>query len=66
MKDAARLEMRADQLYTASEVAKLLGIGRSTFYTLAWFKTKKVRVTRRVVRYAASDIQLFQQLQRGA
>lgn len=57
--------MRADQVYRAKDAARLLGIGRSTFYTIAWFKSKRVRVTDGTVGYLASDIALYQTIRRG-
>jgi len=56
--------VRADQVYRAAEAAKVLGVSRSTFYTLDWFKSRKVRITKRAVGYLASDIALYQALNR--
>lgn len=56
---------RAEQVYRADEVAALLGISRATFYTLAWFRARKVRVSARCVGYLASDVTLYQALRRG-
>lgn len=55
----------AEQSYAAREVARILGISRATFYTLAWFKSKKVRPSPGTVRYLASDVSLYQSLNRG-
>lgn len=55
----------AEQLYTADEVARLLGVSRATFYTIVWFKSRKVRVSAQRVGYLASDVSLFQSLRRG-
>jgi predicted DNA-binding transcriptional regulator AlpA len=61
----AALAMRAEQVYKAEEVAALLGISRSTFYTLVWFKSRKVRTSEGTVGYLASDVALYQSLNRG-
>jgi predicted DNA-binding transcriptional regulator AlpA len=60
---ARRIE--AEQTYSAEEAAAKLGISRATFYTLSWFKSKKVRVSTGRVGYLASDITLYQSLNRG-
>lgn len=60
---ARRIE--AEQTYSAEETAAKLGISRATFYTLAWFKTKKVRISTGRVGYLASDITMYQSLNRG-
>lgn len=62
---ASAIKMTPDQVYRAKDAAKLLGISRSAFYTIAWFKTRKVRLTDGCVGYLASDIALFQSLRRG-
>jgi hypothetical protein len=46
MSDRALDAKVAEQAYSAEEVARLLGVSRSTFYTLAWFKARKVRPLR--------------------
>lgn len=51
-----------EQWYTAIEVAKLLGVSRATFYRLSWFRSRKHYATDRAVRYAASDVALYQHL----
>lgn len=58
--------MTAQQTYRAKQVARLLGIGRSTFYTIAWFKERKVRTTEGTVGYLESDVALYQTIRRGA
>ena len=63
MTDRAAI-LHADQVYRAADVARLLGVSRSTFYTLDWFKSRKVRITKRAVGYLASDIALYQALHR--
>lgn len=57
--------MTPEPIYRAAAVARLLGISRSTFYTLAWFKARKVRTSDGTVGYLASDITLYQSLRRG-
>jgi predicted DNA-binding transcriptional regulator AlpA len=57
--------MRAEQVYSAEEVAKLLSVSRATFYRLAWFKARKVRTSVGTVGYLASDVALYQSLRRG-
>lgn len=59
------MQLRAEQTYKADEAARLLGISRSTFYTLAWFKARKVSTSEGTVGYLASDISLYQSLRRG-
>jgi len=54
-----------DQTYSAAEVARLLGISQATFFRLAWFKGRKVRVSAQRVGYLASDVTLYQSLRRG-
>lgn len=51
------------QLLTARDVCALLKIGRTTFYTLEYFKQRAIRI-RGVVRYRLSDVLVFEQ-QRG-
>ena len=48
------------QLVSAKEAMRLLGIGKTAFYSLAFFKRRKVRVTARAVRYRLSDVLLYQ------
>lgn len=62
---SAALKIEAEQTYKAEEVAKLLGISRSTFYTLAFFKARKCRTSEGTVGYLASDITLYQRQRRG-
>lgn len=57
--------MTAEQVYNTEEVAALLNISRSTFYTLVWFKSRKVRTSKGTAGYLASDVALYQSLQRG-
>lgn len=57
--------LRPEQTYRAADAARLLGISRSTFYTLAWFKSRKVRTSDGTVGYLASDVALYQSLRRG-
>jgi predicted DNA-binding transcriptional regulator AlpA len=58
-------KLTPEQVYRAEDAAKLLGVSRSTFYTLAWFKSKKVRISDGTVGYLASDLALYQSLRRG-
>lgn len=60
---APRLEV--EQVYKAEEVAALLGVSRSTFYEIVFFKGRKVRTSARTVGYLASDVSLYQSLHRG-
>lgn len=46
-------------LLTADEVAARLRIHPATFYRLAWFRARKIRVTPRAVRWAESDVELY-------
>lgn len=62
---AETLERRGEQTYRASEAARLLAVSRATFYRIAWFKSRRVRLTTRRVGYLASDIALYQALRRG-
>ena len=57
--------MRADQVYSAREVAALLSLSRASFYRLAWFKSRKLRLSAKRVGYLASDVALFQTLRKG-
>lgn len=57
--------LTAEQVYRAADVARLLGIARSTFYTIVWFKSRKVRITDGTVGWLASDVALYQSLRRG-
>lgn len=54
-----------DQMYSAAEVARLLGISQATFFRLSYFKAKKVRISAQRVGYLASDVYAFQTLNRG-
>lgn len=58
-------KLTPEQVYRAEDAAKLLGVSRSTFYTLAWFKSRKVRMSEGTVGYLASDVALYQSLRRG-
>lgn len=62
----AAVKLTAEQIYRPAEVAKLLGIARSTFYTIAWFRSRKIRMTDGTVGYTASDVALYQTLRRVA
>lgn len=55
----------AEQTYRAEEVAQLLGVSRATFYTIVWFKGKRVRVSAQRVGYLASDVAMYQAMRRG-
>jgi predicted DNA-binding transcriptional regulator AlpA len=57
--------MTPDQLYTAEQAAALLGVSRSTFYALSYFKSRKIRTSEGTVRYSASDIARYQLIRRG-
>lgn len=61
--EARRIE--AEQTYSAEETAAKLGISRSTFYTLVWFKSRKIRTSEGRVGYLAGDITMYQSLRRG-
>jgi predicted DNA-binding transcriptional regulator AlpA len=65
MGERAAVQLTPEQVYRADDAAKLLGIGRSTFYTIVWFKSRKVRMTDGTVGYLASDLALYQSLRRG-
>lgn len=56
------MEHSTGQLLKPKEVIALLGIGKTTFYTLTFFKRRKVTVTkgRRGIRYRLADVLLFQ------
>ena len=45
------------------EVCAILGIAKRTFYTLAFFRVRKHYPAGRAVRYAESDVRLYQTLQ---
>jgi predicted DNA-binding transcriptional regulator AlpA len=55
----------AEQTYSAADVARLLGISQATFFRIAWFKSRKVRLSAQRVGYLASDVSLYQTLRRG-
>lgn len=60
---------RAEQTYSPAETARLLGISETTFYRskrLAWLRNRKVRVSEQRVGYLASDITLYQSMQRAS
>jgi predicted DNA-binding transcriptional regulator AlpA len=60
---------RVEQTYSPAETAKLLGVSRATFYRstrLGWLRSRAVQVSERRVGYLASDIVLYQAMQRGA
>ncbi len=47
------------RLLTAEEVAQILGVSRSTFYTLKWWRRKRVLVSARRVGYRAEDVETY-------
>ena len=51
-----------EQVYSAAEVARLLGISHATFYRIAWFKSRRIRLSAQRVGYRASDVRLYQSL----
>lgn len=63
---ADRPKLTVERTFRAAEAARLLGVSRATFYRLAFFRTKKVRVAKRAVGYLESDVALYQSLRRGA
>lgn len=66
MNESRKLErIEAEQTYSVEEAAAKLGISRATFYRLAWFKTRKCRISTGRVGYLAGDINQYQSLQRG-
>jgi hypothetical protein len=65
LEESVARRIEAEQTYSAEETAGKLGISRATFYTLAWFKTRKVRMSTGRVGYLAGDITLYQSLNRG-
>jgi hypothetical protein len=59
------MPLTVEQVYRVADAARVLGIARSTFYTIVWFKSRKVRMTDGTVGYLASDLALYQSLRRG-
>ena len=56
----------SDQWLTARDVAALLRVSERTFYRILFFRTRKHFVTDTAVRYAASDVALYQYTRKAA
>lgn len=55
-----------DELLTVRDAAAKLGVARSTFYTINWFRDRLIHVGARSVRVRRGDIRLYIYLRQGA
>lgn len=52
------------QYLSARDVCARLGISERTFFRIAFFRTRKVRIAAKAVRYALSDVEQYEAIGR--
>jgi predicted DNA-binding transcriptional regulator AlpA len=57
--------MTTRNLLTVREITDRLGIARSTFYTIRWFRDRAIYVRPRAPRWDPADVDLYEALHRG-